>query len=147
MGQGEILITPLQAAVMASAFANRGWIVEPWVVSAVNDRPMMAHPPPRRRLPWAPETFSAVRAGMEEVVQNPAGTGHRAFSPHVRIAGKTGTAQTSVPDQTHAWFIGFCPVEEPRAALAVVAEYGGSGGELPAEIARTICEFIGLPPS
>ena len=99
----------------------------------------------RRRLGWSLQTFEAVRAGMREVVRNPAGTGHRAFTPLVSIAGKTGTAQTSLPDQPHGWFVGFCPVEQPRAAIAIVTEHGGSGGGLPAEIARTICEYVVTP--
>ena len=89
--------------------------------------------------------MESVRAGMQAVVRDPDGTGHRAFTPVVTIAGKTGTAQTYVPDQPHGWFVGFCPVEQPRVAMAIVAEHGGSGGDLPAEIARTICEYVSAP--
>ncbi|MBI2104239.1 MAG: penicillin-binding protein 2 [Candidatus Omnitrophica bacterium] len=144
MGQGEVLVTVLQAAVMAAAFANHGWAVEPWVVREIAHRPPPRRPS-RRPIPWSPETFEAVRAGMEAVVRDPDGTGHRAFSPLVSAAGKTGTAQTHVPGRTHGWFVGFCPVDHPRAAIAVLAEYGGSGGDLPAEIARTICEYVTAP--
>jgi len=144
LGQGEVLITVVQAAVMASAFANGGWLVEPWVVSAIGEHSFESKAS-RRRLGWSAEAIRAVRAGMHAVVRNPSGTGSRAFSETVSIAGKTGTAQTHVPGQTHGWFVGFCPVEQPRAALAVLAEYGGSGGELPSEIARQICEYLNLP--
>jgi cell division protein FtsI/penicillin-binding protein 2 len=144
IGQGEVLVTPLQVAVMASALANNGWLVEPWVVSTVADRPVTRRMS-RRQLGWRAETIEAVRKGMEAVVSSPAGTGHRAFSPQVGIAGKTGTAQTHVPGRTHGWFVGFCPVEQPRAAMAILAEYGGSGGDLPAEIAKAICEYVSLP--
>lgn len=95
-----------------------------------------------RRIGWSAATIEAVREGMELVVRHPAGTGHRAFTTTVSIAGKTGTAQTHVPDRPHGWFVGFCPVESPRVAMAIVAEHGGSGGDLPAEIARTICEYV-----
>ena len=144
IGQGEILVTVLQAAVMAAAFATRGVLVEPWVVREVGGR-SVAPKAPNRQVGWSLETFNTVRKGMESVVRDEYGTGHRAFSALVDIAGKTGTAQTHVPGQTHAWFVGFCPVEQPRAAMAILAEYGGSGGELPAEIARTICEYLSLP--
>lgn len=144
MGQGEVLITPLQAAVMGSAFANAGWIVEPWVVRSVAGRPVAPRPPPKR-LPWSDETIEAVRVGMRAVVRDPSGTGHGAFSPRVSIAGKTGTAQTQERGRTHGWFVGFCPLEQPRVAMAIVAEYGGSGGALPADIARAICEYVSLP--
>lgn len=144
IGQGELSITVLQAAVMAAVWANKGWVVQPWVVSMVGDRPA-THPGRPRRLGWSADTFEAVRQGMKAVVADPFGTGHRAYTTKVSIAGKTGTAQTHVPGRTHGWFVGFCPVEQPRAAIAIVTEYGGSGGDLPAEIARTICEYIALP--
>ena len=144
IGQGEILVTALQAARMAGVFATHGWLVDPVVVSAVADQPVSTG---RARHPvhWSAQTIDAVREGMQAVVSGPDGTGHRAYSPLVSIAGKTGTAQTHVPEQTHGWFVGFCPVDQPRAALAVIAEYGGSGGDVPAQIAKAICEYVSLP--
>jgi len=144
IGQGEILVTPLQAAILAAAFANGGTLVEPWVVSVVGEH-AVSHPAPRRRIEWAADTLEVVRRGMREVVRHPHGTGIRAASPRVSIAGKTGTAQTGDEEPPHGWFIGFCPVDRPRAALAVVAEHGGSGGALPAEIAKAICEYVTAP--
>jgi penicillin-binding protein 2 len=141
IGQGEVLTTVLQMAVIAAAVANNGWLVEPWVISAVAERPA-AHPSAHRRLGWSASTLEMLRTGMRWVVERPEGTGHGAFSPHVSIAGKTGTAQTHVPGRPHGWFVGFCPVEQPRLAMAIVAEHGGSGGELPAAIAKTICEYL-----
>ena len=140
IGQGEVLVTVLQSAVMAGLFANGGWLVQPWVVSAVGAHRLK--PPARRSVGWSPETMKAIRVGMKAVVADPFGTGHRAFGQHVSIAGKTGTAQTHVPGQTHAWFVGFCPIEQPRAAFAILSEYGGSGGDVPAPIAKAICEEI-----
>lgn len=144
IGQGEILVTPLQAAVMVSLFANRGGLVTPWLVDTVDDRPV-DRPGIRRHLRWNPATVEAIRLGMRGVVNDPAGTGHRAMSTLVTVSGKTGTAQTHVEGQTHGWFAGFCPVDEPRAAFAIVVEYGGSGGELPADVAKSICEYVSLP--
>lgn len=143
LGQGEILVTPLQAAVMVSAFANGGSLVEPWIVQSVGSRTASHRVP--RHIGWSAQTIHAVVAGMRLVVTEPAGTGHRALTPVISIAGKTGTAQTHLADRPHGWFVGFCPVEQPRVAMAIVAEHGGSGGELPAEIARTICEYIAAP--
>jgi peptidoglycan glycosyltransferase len=79
---------------------------------------------------------------MLEVVNDPRGTGIHAHSDQVQIAGKTGTAQTGVPGRTHGWFVGFCPVRDPIAAMAIVAEFGGSGGGLPAAIAKEVCEHL-----
>lgn len=141
IGQGEILITVLQAAIMAGVFANRGWVVHPWVVQAVGWH-VLDHPPARRPIGWSPDAINAIRFGMEEVVRQSAGTGHRAFSPNITIAGKTGTAQTHIFGETHGWFVGFCPVDKPKVAFAVLTEHGGSGGELPSEVAKTICEYV-----
>jgi penicillin-binding protein 2 len=140
IGQGEVLVTVTQAAVMASAFANGGFVVTPWVVQSVEGRP--GPRPGSRRIGWSTKTLEAVREGMQMVVTHPAGTGHRAFTSTVSIAGKTGTAQTHEPGRPHGWFVGFCPVEHPRVAMAIVAEHGGSGGDLPADIARSICEYV-----
>jgi cell division protein FtsI/penicillin-binding protein 2 len=141
IGQGEILVTTMQEAVVASLFANGGRLVTPWVVRAVGDR-AIALPAVQQPVGWSKETIRIIREGMIAVVRDPRGTGHRAFNPTVPIAGKTGTAQTHVVGQTHGWFVGFCPVERPRVAMAIVTEHGGSGGDLPAVIARTLCEYV-----
>ena len=140
MGQGEILLTPLQAAVMVSAIANGGWLVEPWVVQRIGEHPAVRSPV--RSLGWSKDTLAAVREGVWGVVNDPRGTGVRAHSDRVPIAGKTGTAQTHIPDRPHGWFLGFCPAEHPIAAMAIVTEHGGSGGELPAMMAKMICEHL-----
>lgn len=140
MGQGDILVTPLQAAVMAAALANSGWVAEPWIVKAVGDKEVgRAHLHP---LGWSPAHLQVVREGMLAAVNHPQGTGSAAHSDKLRIAGKTGTAQTHVPGKTHAWFIGFCPADKPALAMAVLAEYGGSGGGFPAVTGKIICETL-----
>jgi len=142
IGQGEIEVTVMAEAAMGGAIANGGRLMEPWVVRTVAGRPA-GRPVSRGQLGWSRETIAAVRAGMVEAVRHPSGTAHRALSPDLGIAGKTGTAQTHVPGRNHGWFVGFCPVEQPRVAMAIVAEFGGSGGELPAQIGRLICESVG----
>jgi len=86
IGQGEILVTPLQSAVVAAAFANGGSLVRPWVVARIAGRPVRGRTA-RRRSRWLAETTGPVTAGLRAVVRNPAGTGHRAFSRSVGIAG------------------------------------------------------------
>jgi penicillin-binding protein 2 len=142
IGQGDLLITPLQAALAVASVVNGGKLMRPWCVRSVKGQ--MGEPEVRHRLGWSSETLALVREGMRLVVESPEGTGHRAATPAVRIAGKTGTAQTHLP-QPHGWFVGYCPEEAPRAAVAVIAEYGGSGGDLPTAIARAICEYMALP--
>lgn len=138
IGQGQILVTPLQVAIMVSAIANGGQLMTPWVVADVGGHPIP--PPSSRPLGVSRQSLETVRAGMIAVVNEPQGTGFSAHSDRVRIAGKTGTAQTHLPGRTHGWFVGFCPAEAPTLAMAIVTEYGGSGGGLPASIAKAICE-------
>lgn len=141
IGQGEILITPLQAAVLAAAVANNGWVVEPWVVKSIGDKQVGR--PNLHPLHWSPAHLQVVREGMLAAVNHPQGTGSAARVEALRVAGKTGTAQTSQPDRNHAWFIGFCPAEKPSLAMGILAEFGGSGGLFPAGTAKIVCETLG----
>lgn len=145
IGQGALLVTTLQVAVMVSVFANNGWIIEPWVVKAVGERKNSKRAV--KHAAWAPEILQWVREGMRQAVQERGGTAFRAGSDVISVAGKTGTAQTGPGQAPHGWFIGFCPMEQPRVAIAVVAEHGGSGGNLPAEIGGTICEYVSVTES
>lgn len=141
IGQGPIDVTPLQVAMMISMFANNGWIIQPWIVQEIDGKPITKQAN-RYRIGWDQEIFRTIREGLKGVVNDFEGTGHRAFTEEVEIAGKTGTAQTHKPNLNHGWFAGFCPADEPRAAFAIVAEYGGSGGDLPAQVGRAVCEYI-----
>lgn len=144
IGQGEILVTVLQVATMAATIANGGTVVQPSIIRRVGEHAMIP-PTPHRRVKWSETTIAAVRAGMDAVVNDPDGTGMFAKSPLVRIAGKTGTAQTHVQGQNHGWFVGYCPEDRPTVAFAILSEHGGAGGELPAEIGRALCEYVVAP--
>ncbi len=101
-----------------------------------------------------PETRAVIKEGLDKVVNSDKGTGKRARSSFVRIAGKTGTAQVvrlredenrsldEIPYnlRDHAWFIAFAPLEEPEIAVAVYVEHGGSGGSVAAPIAKIAIE-------
>ena len=143
IGQGEILVTVLQAARVAATFANGGTLVQPSILRRVGER--VIAPPPGHRVRWSTATIDAVRAGMFAVVNDPDATGMFAKSRLVQIAGKTGTAQTNVEGKNHGWFIGYCPADRPTVAFAILAEHGGAGGELPADIGKTLCEYVVAP--
>ena len=70
------------------------------------------------------------------------GTGTAAQIPGIRVAGKTGTAETGVPNRYNAWFIAFAPADHPKVAVAVVVENGGFGGRTAAPIAKAIMQAI-----
>jgi cell division protein FtsI/penicillin-binding protein 2 len=152
IGQGFVLVTPLQAAVAMAAIANGGTIVRPHVVQERYPRAITTRPQPspsqryhRWRLPLAKnsKTLAHVRQAMVEVVNN-LGTGQRAKMSRVVVAGKTGSAQNS-QGRTHAWFCGFAPADDPTVAFAVVLENAGHGGAEAAPVARKILEVL-FPP-
>jgi peptidoglycan glycosyltransferase len=143
-GQERLLVTPLQMAMSAAAIANGGAVMKPHVVDRV----------------IAPDGSSVVRTKreflgravrgdharqiaqmMESVVSG--GTGTAGQVPGVRVAGKTGTAETGVGGRNTTWFIAFAPVDRPRVAVAVVLEnQSGTGGTTAAPIARQVLQAL-----
>jgi peptidoglycan glycosyltransferase len=135
-------------ALVASAVANDGVMMRPYLVQAILDADGEETSRTRAsvwRRAMAAEIAADLGLMMEAVVAD--GTGWRAAVPGVRVAGKTGTAE--VPDRApYVWFIGFGPVDaapgEPRIAIAVLVEDGGalgedgSGGSVAAPIARAV---------
>lgn len=137
-GQGELLATPLQMALLAAGIANRGEIMQPYLVNEIRDYRQTIverHRPEVWRRPVSARAAAEVRDLMVQVVED--GTGTRAQIPGVQVAGKTGTAEIEGAEP-HAWFIGFAPASEPRVAVAVVVEHGGTGGSTAAPIARAV---------
>lgn len=129
IGQRDVRATPLQMALIAAAIANDGIMMEPFLVSRIYDADGAAISEPEPELlqrAVSPSTAAIISDLMERVVAS--GTGTRATVPNVRVAGKTGTAETGV-GPPHVWFIGFAPVEQPVIALAVLVESGGEAGE------------------
>jgi penicillin-binding protein 2 len=145
IGQGQVTVTPLQMARLA-AFVATGRLPRPHLVKAIGG---VAVPTPEAESPsMNPETLAIVREGMRQVV-NDMGTGWRARLPGITVCGKTGSAQVvahavlvrhagTQAILPHGWFIGFAPETQPRIALAVLVEHGGSGGEAAAPVAHDI---------
>ncbi|MDI3280438.1 MAG: penicillin-binding protein 2 [Bacillota bacterium] len=149
IGQGALQTTPLQLATLYSALANGGVLYRPYLVKAILDadgRPEQTFSPQvKRRIPLRPEVVQTVREGMAQVVA--AGTASGAFRDFpIPVAGKTGTVELGkgIKD-THAWFAGFAPVEDPQVVVVVFLERGGGGGASAAPVARRILEaYFGL---
>ncbi len=155
IGQGQVTVTPLQMARLAAAIAT-GHLVRPHLVKALGDEPM-SWPAPED-LGLREDVLNVVRAGMWSVV-NEMGTGFRAKLPGVDVCGKTGSAQvvtharlartpTAAAMLPHGWFVGFAPKDNPRIAIAVMVEHGGSGGEAAAPVAHEVLAqfFHQAPP-
>ncbi len=137
IGQGYLLVTPIQIARMTSAVANGGKLVRPAVCERIEDINF------RRReaqdVGLEIETLQTLKKGLRDVVNEPRGTGLYARSKKIIISGKTGTAQNP-RGQSHAWFTGFAPFENPKICVVVFIEHGGKGGLQPARFARKIIE-------
>lgn len=141
IGQGEILMTPLQMANLAAVIANGDGYWEPHFVRGI--RGTGEENFRRLRYPYhnsgiAAEHFEAVREGMNQVVAT--GTGRRAFLKDLAVCGKTGTVENP-HGADHATFIGFAPRENPQIAIAIIVENsGGGGGTWAAPIAGCMIE-------
>ncbi|HSH34778.1 peptidoglycan D,D-transpeptidase FtsI family protein [Schnuerera sp.] len=139
IGQGKILMTPLNMALIASGIANKGDIVRPVLVKEIispegkvikNNQPQI--------ISRGADIFTAneVKNMMVEGVKR--GTSKNASIKNIRVAGKTGTAENT-SGKAHAWFIGFAPADNPKIAVAVALEEDGTtGGQTAAPIARNI---------
>lgn len=153
IGQGSLLMTPIQLASMAATIANDGTVVRPRLVKRLVD------PEGKSIREFATEVIGKtgvslknlklVRQGMYAVVNEAGGTGANARLWDVKVAGKTGTSQVVKLDenrkrkmgyqyQDHALFVAFAPFEKPEIAVAVVVEHGGGGGAVAAPIANRI---------
>jgi peptidoglycan glycosyltransferase len=149
IGQGDVAATPLQMALVASAIANKGVVMQPHVgVTILDDAgaPITTFKDRIWRQATSEATAAQVRDFMVKVVQS--GTGTSAQIAGVTVAGKTGTAQTVANEFPHAWFVAFAPAEAPRYAVAVIVEHGGdaqseaTGGKVAAPIARQVLQFL-----
>ena len=130
-GQGELLVSPLQMALVAATIANGGVMPTPHYATAVKDASgavlRTIEPGPVGQA-IRPETAKAVTQVMVDAVQAPGAFAFGAKVAGVNVAGKTGTAETP-SGAPHGWFIGFAPAEAPTAVVAVLLENSPKGGE------------------
>ena len=162
IGQGAILVTPLQLAVATAALANHGARLKPQIVRA------MEHAKTRAMQETVPETYAQIslkdKRHLDIQIQNLMDVAHTnkgtaygiGYNAPYKIAGKTGTAQVKgiaqgqsysekhTPERfrDHALFVSFAPVGDPKVALTVIVENGGHGGSVAAPIARKIMDHV-----
>ncbi len=148
IGQGEILLTPLEIAHFIGAVAVGGRVMRPHLLRRVQTvggevrRDAAGENWEDGTLGFSPENVRIVAAAMERVVMDDSGTGTRARVGNFRIAGKTGTAQNPHGDD-HAVFACFATMDDPRLSVAVIAEESGHGGSVAAPVAqRTLQVFL-----
>lgn len=139
IGQGNTQITPMHNAMITAAIANGGILMKPYLLerveSAAGEEVKRFLPESAGSLMTADEA-EALSGLMRLVVTE--GTGSAVRTDAYSVAGKTGSAEFETGRETHAWFTGFAPAENPRLAVTVVVEEAGSGGQVAAPIARSI---------
>ncbi|MEE6272021.1 peptidoglycan D,D-transpeptidase FtsI family protein [Georgenia wangjunii] len=152
IGQYDVIASPLQMAMVSAAIANDGVLMRPYLVATERgpDLDVLGTTEPSELgRSVSAETAAELTAMMVNVVEQ--GTGTNARISGVTVAGKTGSAQAGEGASPHAWFTSFAPAEDPRIAVAVVVENGGSEGDLAsggttaAPIARAVLEAVLTP--
>ena len=151
IGQGEIVLTPLQLAAGIGAIVTDGVVRRPHVAIRAVKRAgdviwERTEPEEIRTLPVTEAQRVMVRTLLERVVAGDQGTGRRARVPGFRIGGKTGTAQNP-HGEDHALFVAVAPIDAPEIVVAVVVEEAGHGGSVAAPVAQAVLEAYLIPAS
>lgn len=142
IGQGNTQMTPIHNAILTSAIANGGVAMKPYLIDHVESG---AGEEVKKFLPSAygslmePEEADILSGLMRKVVTD--GTGSAVRTEDYAVAGKTGSAEFETGKESHAWFTGFAPAEDPRLVVTVIVEEGGAGGQVAAPIARTLFDL------
>lgn len=139
IGQGSTQMTPMHNAMLTAAIANGGTLMKPYLIDRVENA---AGEEVKKFLPlsYGP-LMSAAESGelaglMREVVVS--GTGSAVRTDAYAVAGKTGSAEFEAGKESHAWFTGFAPADNPQLVVTVIVEESGSGGQIAAPVARSI---------
>jgi len=141
IGQGYLLLTPLQVHNLITTIASEGEVYKlhlvKKIISADGKTVKEIKPEIYKKVDFSLDTIKIIKEGLRQTILK--GTGWRANIKELAVAGKTGTAQNP-QGETHAWFIGFAPYENPEVCITVFLENGGEGGEAAAPIARAMME-------
>ncbi|MDD4150635.1 MAG: penicillin-binding protein 2 [Bacteroidales bacterium] len=139
IGQGELLISPLQMSNFCAIIANRGFYYNPHIVKKIDGDLVKGTNTQKVFTPFDKNYFELVANGMENVVNEEFGTGYYARINNIRVCGKTGTAENP-HGEDHSIFVAFAPKDQPQIAIAVYVENAGFGGVWAAPIARLMIE-------
>jgi len=152
IGQGYLLVTPLQVARMIAAVGNGGTLYRPYVVERVAASELypeqVMQPEVVGHLPVTPEHLAAIQEALLGVTTRSIGTApHRFTGLTIPVAGKTGTAESGGPESIpHSWFAAYAPADDPEIAIAVIVERAGEGSTVAAPMTRQVVEaYYGLP--
>ncbi len=141
IGQGFLLITPIQGLKMITFIANKGLAPRPYLVKRIGEVDLQGESSDKVAIEEENNAFSIIQNGLYDVVNDPTGTGQNARVKGLKICGKTGTAQVEGAE-AHGWFLGYLPADNPKISFAIFLEHCGSGGRKPATMARVLCKYL-----
>lgn len=139
IGQGRTQITPLHNLLIVSAIANGGTLMKPYLVDHVENaggQMVKKFLPSLAGSPMSAADAQVMSGFLKSVVEF--GTGSALRTDQYSVAGKTGSAEFETGKETHSWFVGYAPADNPKIAISVIAEEAGSGGRVAAPIARAV---------
>ena len=142
IGQGELLVTPLQLAQFYCGIANDGVVYRPHILKSVMHPDGTTEeivPEVAFRLPFKKKTLELLNESIRLVVEGDHGTAKNLRNRHYSIGGKTGTAQNPGKDN-HSWFVGVAPLDKPEIVVCAIVEWGGHGSEVAAPAVGRIIE-------
>jgi penicillin-binding protein 2 len=126
IGQGEVLVTPLQMCRMMAVFANHGSLVTPYIIKAIDGQDVSVNHRRVAALHIKQTVIDNIDKGLRGAVADAKGTANVLADLGVSVAGKTGTAQNP-RGLSHGWFIGYAPYDKPRYVICVFVEHGAHG--------------------
>lgn len=139
MGQGKTVITPLHAAMIVSAIGNQGKMMTPFVVDRLESSEGILVEKTKESVcatPVSKEEATTLKDYMEEVINGGTATALKGLG--YKVAGKTGSAEFNNSKDSHSWFVGFAPADNPKIAISVIVEGAGTGSEYAVPMAKQI---------
>ena len=146
IGQGQTLMSPMHNLLITAAVANGGILMKPYLMDHVENSGgdvIRKFSPSVAGELMVPNEADALKNLMVQVVN--VGTGSALKRDSYQVAGKTGSAEFDKGKETHAWFVGFAPADDPKIAVCVIVEEGGSGGRTAGPIAKKLFDAYLIP--
>ncbi len=141
IGQGTVQMTPIHLNMITSAIANNGMLMKPYLVDCIKNATgttIQSYKPKQYSRLMTEDESAVLREMMIEVVEN--GTATRMKGYGYTVGGKTGSAEYNSKHDSHAWFTGFAPAENPEVAITVIIEGAGAGGDYAVPMARRVLD-------
>jgi len=137
IGQGDTMVTPLQIALTTAMIANNGILFRPQLVNKIDEDVIASQV--IKKIVMDGKIFDIVKKGMREAVVS--GSARYLYDLPVKVAGKTGTAQTPGNKTPHSWFTGFAPYDNPEIVITILVENGGEGSAVAVPIAKEVLRW------